>query len=180
MNRQSITTFKEGNKYYIVIENPNNNIKKNFDTVFAKTINCITGMLKPENVDDTDEAKKIDEKVDKKIDDKSNLGEIDDKSNLGDILKKKSYEEVKKENPSRAYWYIKTKEEARSYVKEKLLEDELDKRRILIAMVPKNDMKLRVMKMKEAEINEVWEKHNMYEKAVKLVGYDPKEKDDKK
>lgn len=171
MNRQSITTFKEGNKYYIVIENPNNDIKKNFDTVFAKTINCITGMLKPENVDDTDEAKAIDEKVDKKI---------DDKSNLGDILKKKSYEEVKKENPSRAYWYIKTKEEARSYVKEKLLEDELDKRRILIAMVPKYDMKLRVMKMKDVEINEVWEKHNMYEKAVKLIGYDPKEKDDKK
>lgn len=170
MNRQSITTFKEGNKYYIVIENPNNDIKKNFDTVFAKTINCITGMLKPENVDDTDEAKAIDEKVDKKI---------DDKSNLGDILKKKSYEEVKKENPSRAYWYIKTKEEARSYVKEKLLEDELDKRRILIAMVPKYDMKLRVIKMKDVEINEVWEKHNMYEKAVKLIGYDPKEKDDK-
>lgn len=170
MNRQSITTFKEGNKYYIVIENPNNDIKKNFDTVFAKTINCITGMLKPENVDDTDEAKAIDEKVDKKI---------DDKSNLGDILEKKSYEEVKKENPSRVYWHIKTKEEARSYVKEKLLEDELDKRRILIAMVPKNDMKLRVMKMKEAEINDVWEKHNMYEKAVKLIGYDPKEEDNK-
>lgn len=170
MNRQSITTFKEGNKYYIVIENPNNDIGKNFDTLFAKTINCITGMLRPETVDDTNEAKKIDEEIDKKI---------DDKSPLGDILEKKSYEEVKKENPSRAHWYIKTKEEARSYVKEKLLEDELDKRRILIAMVPKYDMKLRVMKMKDVEINEVWEKHNMYEKAVKLVGYDPKEEDNK-
>ena len=61
---QIIKTFKEGNKMYIVIENPTKDVEKQINALFGNVAGDLATILKPESIEDTTEtASKIDSKV---------------------------------------------------------------------------------------------------------------------
>ena len=198
---QMIKTFKEGNKIYIVIENPSSDVESKIDGLFGNIAGDLATILKPETkVDSKEEASKIDaislvesgnDAVSKVLPNKDSEDPVSSIENeKKEPVNNFMNEDEIKEEPSKIadkdtidmLPKFETKEKAQSFVRHLLARedasgDEFEKRPMLYIMFLHSEpMKARIKAMSEAEAVQVWESQQMREKAIQFSGYKPEQK----
>ena len=182
---QTIKTFKDGSKLYVVIENPSKEVESQINSLFGGIAGDLATILKPEVKPSTKElAKEIDTK----------LEPVEETDKASEVIKaaqdimNKSIEGVtishSKETPSSEskndsdYPEIKDKAMAQQIVLEMLESGNHNKRKLIYVFCPQ--MKNKLMSMSDEEVDTVFETQKFLERAIKFSGFNPNKSDSNK
>ena len=182
---QTIKTFKDGSKLYVVIENPSKEVESQINSLFGGIAGDLATILKPEVKPSTKElAKEIDTKLEP-VEETDKASEVIKATqdiineNLEGVTTSHSKETPLSEPKTDSdYPEIKDKAMAQQIVLEMLESGNHNKRKLIYVFCPQ--MKNKLMSMSDEEVDTVFETQKFLERAIKFSGFNPNKSDSNK
>ncbi len=190
---QMIKVFKEGNKMYVVIDNPSKETETKLNALFGNVAGDLASILKPQITSTKEQAADIDAIVESAYDAVPEIlpekepETVTESSNNSEWFDKTFVEPEQKKEPKKEEWpVIMDRSVAKQIVTRMLQEKEYvndtNVKRKLMYVLYCGSKKMRdmILKMPENQIEDAWVKQNILNLAASFSGFKPNNEEPKK